>query len=368
MLDFSLALSRSNLATALVYNNPIEEKLLQDTVTCLDKMRRRRMDQRYQDQRRFFVRQVFDKGLTPYVPPRQTGGVGGATGGGGASGGGGVTNGVAGSSGIVADRVLITDPVESTGDKTGRRNAPKRADSPPYERSKTFCDIRLRKGDKTGSKNTTASGLEAEKTDKVFQADRRTTRDVVGEGGRGGGETGLAPAEKPPRRLKPVRRDLRSLKKDPSMLFPRMNTLIVEGYESHRIDSLTPKQHDHRDHDDHVDLHNGKKHATSNEKAGLHPGKGDELSKQIKLVQKLTSSLPDHLMASAQKQIRQMSNSDAIYECKDKLLEENKGELLRQVGLDPRWRQLHGSLSTTHGIGLKWKKSTMDGSWTVSKE
>jgi len=337
MLDFSLALSRSNLATALVYNNPIEEKNLHDTVLCLDKMQRRRNNQRYMDQRRFFVTQVFEKGLTPYVPHRSTDGSSSGSGSGGRGGD------------VAPERVLITDPVDSAGDQTGRKNPPKRGESLPYERSKTLCNIQLRKATTTNDQTA-----ETTTTGKVLQAGRTKTREVTGD---------MAHAsEKPPRRLKPVRRDLRTLKKDPSLLFPRMNTLIVEGYESNYTDTLRPIKLDHRDH------HKDEKRSKFNDKAPPRTGKVDQLSKQIKLVQKLTSSLPDHLMASAKKQIRQMSNSDAIYECKDKLLEENKGELLRQVARDPRWRQFEGALSTTYGIGLKWEKSLMDGGWVVSQE
>ena len=137
-----------------------------------------------------------------------------------------------------------------------------------------------------------------------------------------------------------------------------MNTLIIDGSESQHMQA---SQRDHRER-----KNANKLSVLRDRRMSVRMSIGEELSKQIKLVQKITSSLPDHLMASASKQIRQMSNSDAIYENKDKLLKYNKELLIRQVVLDPRWQELIGSLSMTRGLGLKWQKSD-DEKWIVSK-
>ena len=282
------------------------------------------------DQRQFFVTQVFEKGLTPYAPHRPQAAVS-----------------------VAANRVLITDIDESTRHRERKSNAPKRpVERMPYERSKTTCAIQLRREENT---NGQTSGKIP--TGTAFHADRATTGYTIGGSGRCVGETESPMVQKAPRRLKPVRHDLRALKKDPSLLFPHMNTLILDGCESKHIKT---EQRDHRE------RKKSNKHSVPRNKTSKRMSVRMSISKQIKLVQKLTSSLPDHLMASASKQIRQMSNSDAIYENKDKLLKDNKELLLRQVVLDPRWRHLIGSLSMTRGLGLNWEKTSNE-KWVVSK-
>ena len=283
------------------------------------------------DQRQFFIKQVFEKGLTPYAPHKQT------------------------AASVATNRVLITDVHESTIHRERRRsNVPKR---PPYERSKTTCAIPLRRDENT---NGVVNGQTCGKipTGTAFQPGRATTGYSIGGGGSYVGETEAPVVQKALRRLKPIRNDLRALKEDPSLLFPRMNTLIIDGSESQHMQA---SQRDHRER-----KNANKLSVLRDRRMSVRMSIGEELSKQIKLVQKITSSLPDHLMASASKQIRQMSNSDAIYENKDKLLKYNKELLIRQVVLDPRWQELIGSLSMTRGLGLKWQKSD-DEKWIVSK-
>ena len=76
----------------------------------------------------------------------------------------------------------------------------------------------------------------------------------------------------------------------------------------------------------------------------------------IKLIQKLTTYLPQHLVGKAKDQIRQMGNVDRIEDFQDRLLVENKQLSKQNMTADPRWEKLENTLSVTHGINLDWKK------------
>ena len=76
----------------------------------------------------------------------------------------------------------------------------------------------------------------------------------------------------------------------------------------------------------------------------------------IKLIQKLTTYLPQHLVGKAKDQIRQMSNVDKIEEFQDRLLVENRKLIQEPMTADQRWDKLENTLSVTHGIDLEWKK------------
>ena len=64
-----------------------------------------------------------------------------------------------------------------------------------------------------------------------------------------------------------------------------------------------------------------------------------------------------------------MTQTEAIYEQKEKLLQNNKGKLKRELTLgDDRWEKLEGSLSNTHGINTKWKRVRPTGAWIKVQE
>ncbi len=77
---------------------------------------------------------------------------------------------------------------------------------------------------------------------------------------------------------------------------------------------------------------------------------------QVKMIQRLTAFLPQNLAVKARDQIRQMTNSDAIYEQKEKLTSENKARAFSNHTKDLRWKRLEDSLCSTHGIGNNWQR------------
>ncbi len=66
-LDFSQAFERSQLGTALTYNNPMESKILRRKTRLLDIEKKRRENTLFHYQRTFFMKQIFDKGLNLYL-------------------------------------------------------------------------------------------------------------------------------------------------------------------------------------------------------------------------------------------------------------------------------------------------------------
>ena len=79
-------------------------------------------------------------------------------------------------------------------------------------------------------------------------------------------------------------------------------------------------------------------------------------TEQVKMIQRLTAFLPQNLAVKARDQIRQMTNSDAIYEQKEKLTNENRARAFSNHTKDLRWKRLEGSLCSTHGISNPWQR------------
>ena len=68
-------------------------------------------------------------------------------------------------------------------------------------------------------------------------------------------------------------------------------------------------------------------------------------------------------------QIREMTQSDVIYEQKEQFKEDNKSRLRRSATIeDKRWSKLEGSLCRTHGVSRKWRQLCPAGPWVQVKD
>ena len=86
---------------------------------------------------------------------------------------------------------------------------------------------------------------------------------------------------------------------------------------------------------------------------------------QLKLIERLSYSLPQKLAETARDQIRQMTNADAICEWKEKTLLEHREIQQEDRKKDPRWRKLESSLSDTYGIRKQWQKVCSKKLWML---
>ena len=73
--------------------------------------------------------------------------------------------------------------------------------------------------------------------------------------------------------------------------------------------------------------------------------------KNSKLIKKLSQTLPVHLYRKAEEKIRVITNTEAIYKNKQKLLQQHKAMLHNKVLDDPRWTKLESSLSENKDKG-----------------
>ncbi|KAK2151789.1 hypothetical protein LSH36_351g02026 [Paralvinella palmiformis] len=126
------------------------------------------------------------------------------------------------------------------------------------------------------------------------------------------------------------RHDFAELKRNPENLFPKMRFLIEHGPEA--LDS--GERDDVKSANDDNDV-----------KRQMNGGSSGDSTKDnyLKLIQKITTYLPDHLMESAKHQIREMTKSEAIYRQKEKLLSHEREKI--SIEDNPKWRQLRITLS-----------------------
>jgi hypothetical protein len=149
------------------------------------------------------------------------------------------------------------------------------------------------------------------------------------------------------------KRDIKQLRKNPEMLFPKMNALIAQG----------PTEEDESRSSPSSDVNNNKRTAPGSPDCDVSPTEDIDKSRYLNMIQKLTAYLPEHLAKSAQSQIREMTNTDAIYRHKEKLLKREQQE--RPTDGDSRWKQLESVLCPTRGIQNKWFKRNR--SWIMSR-
>ena len=88
-------------------------------------------------------------------------------------------------------------------------------------------------------------------------------------------------------------------------------------------------------------------------------------AEQLKLIERLSCSLPEELAETARDQIRQMTNTGAICEWKDKMRLEHREIQQEDRKKDPRWQKLESSLCDTHGVRQKWQKVCKKKLWML---
>ncbi|ELU03457.1 hypothetical protein CAPTEDRAFT_211516 [Capitella teleta] len=139
------------------------------------------------------------------------------------------------------------------------------------------------------------------------------------------------------------RRSLEYLKNHPEELFPRLKVLLQKRNTGER----SPDE----------DSESNERRTGSPSKLNADSKKDAEDAKSeyyLKMLQRISAYLPDHLVNTAKQQVSEMCNRDAINEHKSKLLGISKDQMDRGHLLgDDRWKILEQSLSTN---GAKWKK------------
>ena len=88
-------------------------------------------------------------------------------------------------------------------------------------------------------------------------------------------------------------------------------------------------------------------------------------AEQLKLIERLSCSLPEDLAETARDQIRQMTNTGAICEWKEKMRLEHREFQQEDRKKDPRWQKLETSLCDTHGVRQKWQKVCKKKLWML---
>ena len=88
-------------------------------------------------------------------------------------------------------------------------------------------------------------------------------------------------------------------------------------------------------------------------------------AEQLKLIERLSGSLPEELAETARDQIRQMTNTGAICEWKEKIRLEHREIQQEDRKKDPRWQKLESSLCDTHGIKNRWQKVCKKKLWML---
>ena len=88
-------------------------------------------------------------------------------------------------------------------------------------------------------------------------------------------------------------------------------------------------------------------------------------AEQLKLIERLSCSLPEELAETARDQIRQMTNTGAICEWKEKMKQEYREFQQEDRKKDPRWQKLESSLCDTHGVRQKWQKVCKKKLWML---
>ena len=183
-------------------------------------------------------------------------------------------------------------------------------------------------------------------------------------------------------------RDIAVLRRHPELLFPKMNAL------SGSFDPLKPEdiieygKKELKDTQNHALNKSFMDQSTSRKDIGKSPGIEKQANKlqnkntenfsettvidlerkreeQLKLIERLSCSLPQKLAETARDQIRQMTNADVICEWKEKTLQEHHEIQQEDRKKDPRWRKLESSLCGTHGIGKQWQKFCSKKMWML---
>ena len=370
-MDFTQAMHSARLGNVLCNANPMQQKFLHAQKKRLREMNKRHQDAIFQTQRTFFMTQVFDKGLNLYhtdiaspVPKTQS---------------------VKGEVDPLPDR---TTPIKNNvaemvagKENTMNNEREQRQPTPLYrpmttgnisekvslhdERNRTTesplirRECRVSKTEDAGLNTMKTMVSMVNSTSPVLPMRREITlpplHSMPGRPLQGGGtlpvDTPEPVVEAPSTPiitdyLKPrgEQMTIARLRKSSAPIFPKLRKLLEEGPD------------DHADSDQEVE-------AEPPIKVDSPPA--DTRGHDVKLVQRLTAYLPQHVIKRAEDQIRQMSNSVEIYAQKKKLLESNRRQIEADITQDERWSKLYKKLSPTHGMGLQWRKANLPCKWTT---
>ena len=161
------------------------------------------------------------------------------------------------------------------------------------------------------------------------------------------------------------KKDLFTIKKDPSKLFPKMKVILAsrEATAASTFRELMalddPEVNRYNIAARKVSLATTRIPVTTRIKTsrGHTPQMGSlgnvmgndspsgESQHYVKLIQQLTAYIPEHLLAAAEEQIREMSNTDAIIAFKKRMISENHAAMRGKMTSDPRWQKLEKTLS-----------------------
>ena len=183
-------------------------------------------------------------------------------------------------------------------------------------------------------------------------------------------------------------RDIAVLRRHPELLFPKMNALsasydplVLEDVIQLGKEELKDTRNDAMN-EIFMDRNASRKdiaksprvekrqNSVQNSNAQNFPGSTiidleRKRAEQLKLIERLSCSLPEELAETARDQIRQMTNTGAICEWKEKMRLEHREFQQEDRKKDPRWQKLETSLCDTRGVRQKWQKVCKKKLWML---
>lgn len=370
-IDFSQGFKNRKIAEALCHENPQEDRRLRYKLDSLDLQKRRKKSDHRAKQRDFFITQLFEKGLNPYINSsyRQCYTIG------------------------EDDAESSSDIEEGGGGKDKLEYYPNQHNNGDtgaghvifgLTRSQTLDEMSLsRTNDETNmfslkgerNNNTTKGKYHNQlfpikentslgtSPDNVLKFERKPLKYPE--------NLPVSPSKEVLDRIKipssPNRFDLRTLRRNPSMLFPKLRGLLGgENMMSTKSRKSTPVQNQFSAVATTKSVN--RKHPLPLIQITTEETTATEMSQHnmMKMIRELSTDLPHNLKITAKDQIRKMTNSDKIYKRKEDLKSENLPILEREHSFgDRRWNKLHSSLTRDSGIVDEWKQLYKAGPWVL---
>ena len=370
-VDFSQGFKNRKIAEALCNENPHEERVLKSYVELVTGQKKRRENYLRVKQKNFFVTQVFEKNLNPYLESTEAGS----------------------SSEMKMDGREKSDLLESQ-EKFNKLYKQKQEEADEvsvrggFVRSRTIGA--LRSDDQQSHLHTSISEVgrrsfdsrattepklkfSAEKGDSFLSHhySRLYLKSPGSKGSRSPRSKPSSPSKEVLDQIEipaaPCKKDISTFRKNPHMLFPKLKGLIttpslgdVTGSASNKRREIKRRENNSRKHHRKLPMVTIQESYGEGDNMDINQGAGD----MMKMITQISTDLPEHLKLTARDQIRKMTKSDKIYEQKERLKTENRPYLDRERSFsDKRWVKLEKSLTPTVGVKTGWRQLYRAGPW-----
>jgi len=330
--DFSLAFHKSQLGNTLCFDNPKEERFLVSALSKIQKQEKNVVGSWFHHQREFFIKQVFDKDLNPY------------------------------------QAFTRSKSMAEFGPKTKRKKASQDAREKPSAEKMSQLPL-IKNGDLDKSNHQQRSSddinvqyrLKESRSSSEFKDGQFERLPLLGKSP--GSGKGIAFVTHP------------AIVSDKFPPISKTITVKMNGASSTNVHGACADSVDHDKKENALlackpmtsSLPNISKAFTSQDGTTVRKKvkKKTETSDSadLKLINKLSQTLPVHLFRKAEEKIRVITNTEAIYRNKKRLLEQHQAMLHNNALADPRWKKLESSLSENKETcesttsGNLWEKS-----------